>query len=73
MEQKNINVISAQFKQTTLPLDWFTYAGSREDEHQRQKKKGTPDKSFHIDLKHQIIFSFSIALKEYYYYYYCYY
>lgn len=38
----------------------------------KKKKKGTPDKSFHIDLKHQIIFSFSIALKEYYYYYYYY-
>lgn len=31
----------------------------------KANKNGTPEKSFHISLKYQIIFSFSIALEDY--------
>lgn len=55
----DINVIIALLKQLRLPLDEFTFAGLRGDEHH-----STPEKSFQISLKYQIIFSFSIALEE---------
>lgn len=53
------NVISAHLKRMSLPLDEFTWAGSRGDEHH-----STPENSFQISLKYQIIFSLSIALEE---------
>lgn len=61
----NTEVISAQLKQMSLPLDSFTWQDHKEMSTNRENKNGTPENSFHISLKYQIIFSFSIALEDY--------
>lgn len=61
----NTEVIFAQLKQMSLPLDSFTWQDHKEMSTNRENKNGTPENSFHISLKYQIISSFSIALEDY--------